>query len=266
MTGAAVQALVAAGRRGSVRWTAGSTICATPQAPDGGFPALPGEPESNVASTAWAVQAIWAVGENPETWLTGGGAESEEPLDFMESLQEPDGHIRWKRSDDTERRLDDRLRRPRLRRPDLADPGVHRRALRSPPSKQPGSGGEGAQRARRGDRRRAAEPGRRSSAAPDRRARAGRRAEPRVVGENAAARNHSETRHGEQPSPADRDGDGRVQRRARQRLPAGSNGVAGAGSASSGAAARERASGQAAPQRRRLRQRWPRGRRRAASG
>lgn len=100
MTGAAIQALVAAGRAGTEPVQEGLEYLRKAQNPDGGLPALPGDPESNVASTAWAVQAIWAVGDNPETWLTGSGEETEEPLDFLESLQEPDGHIRWKRSQD----------------------------------------------------------------------------------------------------------------------------------------------------------------------
>lgn len=99
MTGAAIQALVAAGRAGSAVQK-GLAYLRAAQNPDGGFPEVPGNPESNVASTAWAVQAIWAVGENPETWRTGSGEATEEPLDYMASLQEPDGHIRWKRSQD----------------------------------------------------------------------------------------------------------------------------------------------------------------------
>lgn len=100
MTGAAIQALVAAGRGGTAVVQRGVAYLRDAQNPDGGLPAFPGEPESNVASTAWAVQAVWAVGQNPESWLTGSGGPSEEPLDYMESLQDPDGHIRWKRSQD----------------------------------------------------------------------------------------------------------------------------------------------------------------------
>jgi prenyltransferase beta subunit len=100
MTGAAIQALVAAGRDGSPAELKGLEYLRKAQNPDGGFPEFPGDPESNVASTAWAVQAIWAAGANPEAWLTGGGGETEEPLDYMESLQAPDGHIRWKKSSD----------------------------------------------------------------------------------------------------------------------------------------------------------------------
>jgi squalene-hopene cyclase-like protein len=100
MTGAAIQALVAAGRGESIAVQKGLAYLRAAQNPDGGFPNLPGNPESNAASTAWATQAIWAVGENPEDWRSGSGLPTEEPLDYLESLQEPDGHIRWKRSQD----------------------------------------------------------------------------------------------------------------------------------------------------------------------
>jgi prenyltransferase beta subunit len=107
MTGAALQALVAAGPpaaepalgeyrsalAGGLEYLRGS------QLPDGGFPALPtGETESNVASTAWAVQALWAVGQDPEAWTAG--PEAREPLDYMEAMQQEDGHIRWRASGD----------------------------------------------------------------------------------------------------------------------------------------------------------------------
>ena len=100
MTGAAIQALIAAGRGRNEAVEEGIAYLRGAQNPDGGFPEFPGNPESNVASTAWATQAIWAVGENPESWRTGSGLASEEPLDYMESLQQADGHIRWKRSQD----------------------------------------------------------------------------------------------------------------------------------------------------------------------
>lgn len=100
MTGAAIQALIAAGRGGDEAVEKGLDYLHAAQNPEGGFPEFPGNPESNVASTAWAVQAIWAAGQNPEAWRTHSGEETEEPLDYMESLQEDDGHIRWKRSQD----------------------------------------------------------------------------------------------------------------------------------------------------------------------
>jgi squalene-hopene cyclase-like protein/prenyltransferase/squalene oxidase-like repeat protein len=100
LTGAAIQALVAAGRPGSDAVEDGLAYLRAAQGSEGGLPDFPGPREANVASTAWAVQAIWAVGENPEGWTTGSGEPTEEPLDYLESMQEPDGHIRWKRSRD----------------------------------------------------------------------------------------------------------------------------------------------------------------------
>ncbi len=97
MTGAAIQALLAAGRGRDASVEAGLRYLRQAQSPVGGFPEYPGNAEANVASTAWAVQAIWAAGENPETWRTATGAE---PLSYMESLQEPDGHVRWKGEQD----------------------------------------------------------------------------------------------------------------------------------------------------------------------
>jgi hypothetical protein len=107
MTGAALEALVAAGPPGGEAQlaayegaiAAGLAYLHRAQLPDGGFPALPtSERESNVASTAWAVQGIWATGGNPEEWKVA--PEGREPLDYMESMQQPDGHIRWRASSD----------------------------------------------------------------------------------------------------------------------------------------------------------------------
>lgn len=101
LTGAAIQALNAAGRPNTEGQKKGFEYLRTAQRPDGGFAELPeSEGESNVASTAWAVQGLWAAGENPETWRTGSGEASEEPLDYMETMQQPDGHARWKKSVD----------------------------------------------------------------------------------------------------------------------------------------------------------------------
>ncbi len=97
LTGAAIQALRAAGRGDTEAERRGLEYLRGMQNSDGGFPEFPGDPESNVASTAWAVQGIWAAGEDPETWAVGTG---KEPLSYMASLQQPDGHIRWKASED----------------------------------------------------------------------------------------------------------------------------------------------------------------------
>jgi hypothetical protein len=99
MTGAAIQALNAAGRQGAAKEVEQHAFAylETAQDADGGFPEEPG-PEPNVASTAWVVQAMWSAGINPETWVTHKGLASEEPLSYMASLQQEDGHIRWEQS------------------------------------------------------------------------------------------------------------------------------------------------------------------------
>ncbi len=98
LTGAAIQALRAAGRPDTEAELKGLQYLRGIQNSDGGFPEfrVPHETESNVASTAWAVQGIWAAGQDPETWVEGGN----EPLSYLASLQQPDGHIRWKASQD----------------------------------------------------------------------------------------------------------------------------------------------------------------------
>lgn len=101
LTGAAIEALVAAGEKGTEAEAGALAFLRKSQRPDGGFPEYPAlEAESNVASTAWAVQGIWASGGDPETWLTGSGLTTEEPLDYLESMQQPDGHLRWRASND----------------------------------------------------------------------------------------------------------------------------------------------------------------------
>jgi hypothetical protein len=101
LTGAAIEALNAAGRRDTKAEEEATAFLHRSQRPEGGFTEFPGkEAEPNVASTAWGVQGMWAAGENPESWRTGSGEPTEEPLDYMESLQQPDGHVRWKKSSD----------------------------------------------------------------------------------------------------------------------------------------------------------------------
>jgi Squalene-hopene cyclase C-terminal domain len=101
LTGAAIEALVAAADKGTDVEARALAFLHSAQRPDGGFAEYPStEGESNVASTAWAVQGIWASGGDPETWLTGSGLATEEPLDYMESMQQPDGHVRWRASSD----------------------------------------------------------------------------------------------------------------------------------------------------------------------
>jgi Prenyltransferase and squalene oxidase repeat len=100
MTGAAIEALNAAGRQGAAKEVEQHAFeyLKTAQDANGGFSEAPGTPEPNVASTAWVVQAMWSAGINPETWVTHSGLASEEPLGYMASLQQQDGHIRWEQS------------------------------------------------------------------------------------------------------------------------------------------------------------------------
>jgi Squalene-hopene cyclase C-terminal domain len=100
LTGGTIEALNAAGRHETEAQERALGFLHHAQRSDGGFAEFPSERESNVASTAWAVQGLWAAGLNPETWRTGSGELTEEPLDYMESLQQLDGHVRWKRSSD----------------------------------------------------------------------------------------------------------------------------------------------------------------------
>jgi hypothetical protein len=100
MTGAAIEALNAAGMSGTDAQARALAYLREVQLPDGGWPQARGEGEANVGSTAWVVQGIWAAGENPETWRTGSGEATEEPLDYLTSMQQEDGHIRYQASHD----------------------------------------------------------------------------------------------------------------------------------------------------------------------
>jgi prenyltransferase beta subunit len=97
MTAAAVEALNAASVHYGQYQAKALSFLREAQDPDGGFHELPGEHESNSASTSWAVQGIWSAGENPETWVTSTG---KEPLGFLESMQHENGSIQWKASSD----------------------------------------------------------------------------------------------------------------------------------------------------------------------
>src|ERR1700722_3632169 len=91
MTGAAIEALNAAGfKHTSVQDEAFAFLQAA-QSANGGFPEYKAVPEEqpNVASTAWAVEAMWSAGETPES-----------PLGYLASMQQEDGHIRYKANEE----------------------------------------------------------------------------------------------------------------------------------------------------------------------
>ncbi len=98
MTAAVIQALRAAGRAGTDAERRALEYLRTLHNDDGGFAALPGA-ESNGPSTAWTLQALWAAGEDPKNWVKAGGT----PLDFLASMQQPDGSVRQSASSDPNR-------------------------------------------------------------------------------------------------------------------------------------------------------------------
>ncbi len=96
MTGAAIEALNAAGMPDTEAQRKAIKYLHEIQEPDGGFPEFSSEGESNSGSTAWATQGIWAAGEDPEapSWVQPSSGHG--PLDYLESMQQPDGHIRYR--------------------------------------------------------------------------------------------------------------------------------------------------------------------------
>jgi energy-coupling factor transport system substrate-specific component len=93
-TGGAVQALVAAGRRGTPTVRRAARFLARRQNPDGGYPLQPGGP-SNAQSTAWAIQALVAAGRNPDRQRRNG---ARSPIAYLRSLVSPSGKVRYSRT------------------------------------------------------------------------------------------------------------------------------------------------------------------------
>ena len=93
-TGAALQALVAAGRRGTPTVRRAARFLARRQNPDGGYPLQPGGP-SNAQSTSWAVQALVAAGRNPDRQRRNG---AKSPIAYLRSLVSPSGKVRYSRT------------------------------------------------------------------------------------------------------------------------------------------------------------------------
>ncbi len=92
MTAASVMALRAAGvGAGDPSITAALGYLHSIQAPDGGFSFQPGS--SDASATAWCVQAIVAVGQDPggSEWSRDGAT----PRGYLLSMQDPDGRFRW---------------------------------------------------------------------------------------------------------------------------------------------------------------------------
>jgi energy-coupling factor transport system substrate-specific component len=93
-TGAALQALVAAGRRRSGTVKRAARYIVRNQASDGGFALIPGG-ASNAQSTAWAVQGLLAAGRDPAKVRRNG---SRDPMSYLRSLTAEDGEVRYSRT------------------------------------------------------------------------------------------------------------------------------------------------------------------------
>ena len=157
MTGAAIEALYAAGRTDREGQAEAFEFLHEEQVPNGGFSEFPGEHEPNVASTAWVLQAMWSARVNPETWVTRSGARKRRTpelprLDATGRRPHPLGG-----KPGTKRHVDDRIRHPGIHRQPIADP---RSTLRTSPRAAPRRTRRQRRRwgihesGRRGDRRR----------------------------------------------------------------------------------------------------------------
>jgi hypothetical protein len=91
-TGAVLQALASAGRRGSAAVRDGVAYLRNAQSPDGGWGQLQGR-SSNAQSTSWAVQGLVAA-RAPLSSLTA------DPLAYLRKLQRRDGHVAYSASSD----------------------------------------------------------------------------------------------------------------------------------------------------------------------
>jgi energy-coupling factor transport system substrate-specific component len=93
-TSAALQALVAAGRRRSGAARRAVRLIVRNQASDGGYALIPGGP-SNAQSTAWAIQGLVAAGRDPAKVTRNG---SRDPMSYLRSLTASDGSVRYSRT------------------------------------------------------------------------------------------------------------------------------------------------------------------------
>jgi prenyltransferase beta subunit len=142
MTAAAIEALNAAGVHSSEYQAKALGFLHAVQNNDGGFPESPGEHESNSGSTSWAVQAIWAASENPETWILPGTGK--EPLGYLESMQHENGSLQWKASSDANPVFMTAYAAPAYAGQPLPIPPPPRSGHPTPPSSS-GQGGESTQ-------------------------------------------------------------------------------------------------------------------------
>ncbi len=140
MTGAAIEALNAAGLHKTAVQEEAFKYLHLAQDKNGGFPQYGGESEPNVASTAWVVQGMWSADENPETWVNDTSEATDEPLGYLASMQQPDGHIRYKAREEFNGVWMTAQVAPAFAGREYPLPEVPRRVVSKPPPTGPGGG------------------------------------------------------------------------------------------------------------------------------
>ncbi len=155
MTGAALEALNAVKHPDAEGQKKAFEYLREGETPNGGFAEFLTEGEPNVASTAWVAQAMWSAGINPEEWLKHSGLATEEPLGYLASMQQPDGHIRYEAGEEMNGMWMTAYVTPAFTGNPLPIPEVPYVDLPpgAPDSEQPGNGGVSPQPGRRCDRR-----------------------------------------------------------------------------------------------------------------
>ncbi len=93
-TAAALQGLVAAGKRRTTTVRRAAAFLAARQNADGGLPLAIGG-ASNAQSTAWAIQGLVAAGRDPAKARRRG---ARSPLAYLRSLQSSSGAVRYSRT------------------------------------------------------------------------------------------------------------------------------------------------------------------------
>jgi hypothetical protein len=143
MTGAALEALNAVKHPDPKGQEQAFAYLREGETPNGGFPEYLGESEPNVASTAWVVQAMWSAGINPEAWTMKSGLGSDEPLSYMSLMQQPDGHIRYRASQEINGMWMTAYVTPAFTGNPLPIPALPPESLPSSPPEAPTAGGDG---------------------------------------------------------------------------------------------------------------------------
>ena len=101
LTGSVLEALNAGGRRGTPAQARALAYLRSRQNPDGGFGTGGQGEESNTASTSWVARGLTSARIDPATLKAAGSART--PLDYLASMQQSDGSVRFSGTQDTNR-------------------------------------------------------------------------------------------------------------------------------------------------------------------